>query len=120
MLERSKVSAMAPREGTKMAAIVGLLERDHGATLPELIRATDWLPHTVRAALTGLRKRGFVVTLDRTSKERGSAYAIARDQIVSEIAEPQTNEPAVADQTRKPNSTAKSERTALATSGSAA
>jgi site-specific DNA recombinase len=36
-----------------------LLQRDCGATLEELIAATDWLPHTTRAALTGLRKRGY-------------------------------------------------------------
>jgi Protein of unknown function (DUF3489) len=80
---RATVLASAPREGTKMARIIGLLKRDHGATLAELIAATDWLPHTTRAALTGLRKRGFVVTLDRSSKERGSTYSIAPDQSVA-------------------------------------
>jgi hypothetical protein len=40
-----------------MVRVVGLLQRDHGATLTVLIAATDWLPHTTRAALTGLRKR---------------------------------------------------------------
>jgi hypothetical protein len=29
---------------------------------------------TTRAALTGLRKRGYTVTIDRTDKERGSTY----------------------------------------------
>jgi Protein of unknown function (DUF3489) len=86
------VLATAPREGTKMARIVGLLQRDRGATLAELIVATDWLPHTTRAALTGLRKRGFVVTLDRSNKERGSTYSIARDQ-TCETAGAQTIEP---------------------------
>jgi hypothetical protein len=50
------------------------LQRDCGATLEELIAATDWLPHTTRAALTGLRKRGCAVTIDRHDKERGSTY----------------------------------------------
>ena len=117
------VSATAPREGTKMAEVVGLLEREHGATLAELIAATDWLPHTVRAALTGLRKRGFVVTLDRSSKERGSAYAIPRDQsVASEAAEARTIEPprAPADRTKKSGRRRRSERSALAAIGSAA
>jgi Protein of unknown function (DUF3489) len=116
------VLATAPREGTKMADVVGLLERDHGATLAELMTATDWLPHTVRAALTGLRKRGFVVTLDRSSKERGSTYGIARDQIdAGEAAGAQTIEspPPSTDRT-KPSRRAKSERAALAAIGSAA
>jgi hypothetical protein len=44
------------------------------------VAATGWLPHTTRAALTGLRKRGFVVSIDRSDKARGGAYRIARDQ----------------------------------------
>ena len=35
-----------------------------GATLDALVNATGWLPHTTRAVLTGLRKRGFEI--DRT------------------------------------------------------
>ncbi len=119
----SMISATAPREGTKMAEVVGLLERDHGATLAELIAATDWLPHTVRAALTGLRKRGFVVTLDRSSKARGSTYAIPRDQSVAdEAADAQTVEPppAPADRTMEPSRRAKSERATLSAISSAA
>jgi hypothetical protein len=77
------ISRVVPREGTKMARLVGLLQRAGGATLAELIAATDWLPHTTRAALSGLRKRGYVVTLDRSDKERG-AYFIPRDHSVAE------------------------------------
>ena len=68
------VSLSAPRGGTKLARVLELLLRDCGATLEELIAATDWLPHTTRAALTGLRKRGCAVTIDRHDKERGSTY----------------------------------------------
>ena len=45
---------------------IALLERDHGATIAELIAATGWLAHTTRAALTGLRKRGYAVSIDRS------------------------------------------------------
>jgi Protein of unknown function (DUF3489) len=64
----------APRDGTKLARVLGLLQRDCGASLEELTAATGWLPHTTRAALTGLRKRGCSVTIDRSDKERGSTY----------------------------------------------
>ena len=67
-------SLSAPRGGTKLARVLELLLRDCGATLEELIAATDWLPHTTRAALTGLRKRGCAVTIDRHDKGRGSTY----------------------------------------------
>ena len=39
-------------------------------TLAELIAATGWLPHTTRAALTGLRKRGYAVGIDRAAEPR--------------------------------------------------
>ena len=51
-------------------------ERDHGATIDELIAATGWLAHTTRAALTGLRKRGYAVAIDRSDDKRGSFYRI--------------------------------------------
>ena len=64
----------APRSGSKLARLIELLQRDHGATIDELIDATDWLAHTTRAALTGLRNRGYAVVIDRS--ERGSFYRI--------------------------------------------
>ena len=51
----------APRAGSKQALIVGMLSHDVGATIGDLTKATGWLPHTARAALTGLRKRGFAI-----------------------------------------------------------
>jgi Protein of unknown function (DUF3489) len=64
----------APREGTKIAHVIGLLQRDQGAKLDELTSATGWLPHTARAALTGLRHRGYEVRLERGEKGRASVY----------------------------------------------
>ena len=66
----------APRGGSKLARVIALLERDHGATIEELIAATGWLAHTTRAALTGLRKRGYPVAIDRSDDKRGSFYRI--------------------------------------------
>jgi hypothetical protein len=40
------------RAGSKQAKIVDLMKRAKGATLDELVEATEWLPHTTRAALT--------------------------------------------------------------------
>ena len=53
-------SQMAARE-TKASQVLALLSRSDGATLTELIEATGWLPHTTRAALTGLRKKGHAI-----------------------------------------------------------
>jgi len=61
---------------TKQALLVELLQREEGATLAQLVEATRWLPHTTRAALTGLRKKGHVIT---ASKADGiSVYRIQR------------------------------------------
>jgi len=73
----------APRDGTKLAQLVELLQRDQGATIAELVAATDWLRHTTRAALTGLRKRGYAVTIDRSDKERGSTYRARLDETIA-------------------------------------
>ena len=54
-----------PREGSKLARVIDLLQRSDGATIPNLTEATGWLPHTTRAALTGLRKRGYAVIRER-------------------------------------------------------
>jgi len=58
----------APRNGSKQALIIGLLSREEGATLADITAATGWLPHTARAALTGLRQKGHALT---SSKETG-------------------------------------------------
>ena len=65
-------TATAPRQGTKIARVIELLQRDQGARLEELIAATGWLPHTARAALTGLRHRGYDVRLERGETGRAS------------------------------------------------
>ncbi len=82
--ETAPARPSAPRSGTKLAQVVELLQREHGATIHDLISATGWLPHTTRAALTGLRERGFAVAIDRSDKERGSIYRIERDLTVED------------------------------------
>jgi len=67
--------ASAPRDGSKISQVVGLLQRLGGATLDEVIAATGWLPHTSRAALTGLRKRGYAI--EKRQAEGRRSYVIA-------------------------------------------
>jgi hypothetical protein len=75
-MEPGPMRPSAPRGGSKLASVLALLERDRGATIAELIAATGWLSHTTRAALTGLRKRGYAVAIDRSDDNRGSFYRI--------------------------------------------
>ena len=60
------------KASTKSATIMALLAREQGATLAELIEATGWLPHTTRAALTGLKKKGH--TIERRKREDITCY----------------------------------------------
>ncbi|MDB5594510.1 MAG: hypothetical protein JWM36_1471 [Hyphomicrobiales bacterium] len=70
-------SPFACRPGSKRALIIELLRRSDGASLDELVAATGWLPHTSRAALTGLRHKGFV--LEKSLRADGkSIYRIAK------------------------------------------
>lgn len=49
----------APR-ATKAAKLLSLLQTRTGASLEEMVEATGWQSHTVRAAMTGLRKKGHI------------------------------------------------------------
>jgi Protein of unknown function (DUF3489) len=75
-MEPGPAGPSAPRGGSKLAQVIELLQHDHGATIEELIAATGWLAHTSRAALTGLRKRGHAVSINRSDDNRGSFYRI--------------------------------------------
>jgi hypothetical protein len=66
----------SPRAGSKQALVTEMLCTNGGATLDALVKATGWLPHTTRAALTGLRKRGFSIERTREAGE-ASMYRIA-------------------------------------------
>jgi hypothetical protein len=70
------IGKAAPREGSKLASVMAMLLRPEGATILALTEATGWLPHTTRAALTGVRKRGYAVVLER-GKEGKSVYRLS-------------------------------------------
>lgn len=72
---RPKEATAAPRE-TKIGNVIALLARAQGATLDEMVEATGWLPHTTRAALTGLKKKGH--TIKRDKRGDTTCYRITR------------------------------------------
>jgi uncharacterized protein DUF3489 len=65
-----------PRASTKRAVLIGMLERSEGASVAELGQRLGWLPHTVRAAMTGLRHAGREVTRSKDATGR-SVYRLA-------------------------------------------
>jgi len=55
---------------SKRDQLAALLLRDEGATIEQMIAALGWLPHTVRAALTGLKKLGYAIDSDKIDGRR--------------------------------------------------
>lgn len=82
----SSARSSAPREGTKLSQLIAMLERTEGAAISELMSATGWLAHTTRAALTGLRKRGYTVELEKGAGDQESRYRITAMPIVAKAA----------------------------------
>lgn len=76
-LEQPEEPAPPPelRADTKKARVLALLHREESANLDELVLETDWLPHTTRAALTGLRKKGHAVLTEKVDGK--TRYRIA-------------------------------------------
>ncbi|WP_240309357.1 MULTISPECIES: DUF3489 domain-containing protein [Sphingomonas] len=65
-----KVETAPTKLPSKQQGLADLLVRDQGATLDQMIAATGWLPHTTRAAMTGLRKKGYVIDSDKVDGVR--------------------------------------------------
>ncbi len=67
-------SSATIRPGTKQALLLTLLTRANGAAMSEMTKATGWQPHSVRAALTGVRKRGYEI--ERSVEAGASRYRV--------------------------------------------
>ncbi|MBB3992250.1 DUF3489 domain-containing protein [Croceicoccus naphthovorans] len=64
----------SPEPTTKIGTVTALLQRKIGATLAEMMDATGWQPHSTRAVLTGLRKKGHV--LEKSKRDDATCYRI--------------------------------------------
>ncbi|MGQ0456257.1 MAG: DUF3489 domain-containing protein [Hyphomicrobium sp.] len=80
--KKSKPSGSAPNKAdssgelqderiTKHDRVLSLLNRRDGATIPEMMAATDWQQHSVRGFLAGTvkKKLGFTLTSSKTAGE---------------------------------------------------
>jgi hypothetical protein len=65
------------RPGTKLALLIEMLGRDGGATIPEIVAATGWQPHSVRGAISGAVKKKLGLAVSSQSEgTRGRVYRI--------------------------------------------
>lgn len=69
------LSAPVEKPASKLSLVLSILRQDGGTTLAAIVEATGWLPHTVRATLTGLRKKGHAIVRDKVDGATG--YSIA-------------------------------------------
>ena len=80
--ERASARHTAPRGrktrgDTKQALLVEMLRRAEGATIAEVVEATEWQPHTVRGAFAGaLKKRLGLSVVSEKVEGRGRVYRI--------------------------------------------
>ncbi|SDD50810.1 DUF3489 domain-containing protein [Ruegeria marina] len=72
---------MSKSRQTKIDKVTAMLRRPAGATLEALCKATGWQPHSARAALSTLRKKGAEIER-RPSETRGgpSSYHLVAGQ----------------------------------------
>ena len=59
----------APREGSKTAQVLAMLQRKNGATLAEIMEKMGWQKHTVRGFMAGaMKKAGYAVESFKSEK----------------------------------------------------
>ncbi len=71
-----KVTTQAIRPATKKQQLIDLLSGAKPVTADKASKTLDWQPHTLRAAITGLRKAGFVVDTTKGPDGGGTCYRI--------------------------------------------
>ena len=85
------LAVINPPRQTKTALLREMLSRPGGASLQAIMAATGWQAHTVRAALSGLRKTG--VEIIRMTSQAGTVYtaSVAVDAAIKSSDDQVTN-----------------------------
>ena len=62
---------------SKSSIVIRLMSRNCGASIAEIMVLTNWQSHSIRAFLTGLRKKGLEV-LKEARKDGETSYRLER------------------------------------------
>ena len=60
------------RDGSKQSCVIEMLRRKQGSTIPAIIKATGWQPHSVRGFFAGVvrKKLGLTLVSEKMGRER--------------------------------------------------
>lgn len=72
----SRAGASKSGAKSKQDQLIGLLSKPNGARMSVIIDRLGWQAHTVRAAVSGLRKRSFEIATSKSAKTGEIVYAI--------------------------------------------
>jgi hypothetical protein len=76
---KKPAKAEGVREGSKTAKVIDLLKRSGGATLSQIMKATDWQAHSVRGFISGTLGKKMGLTVESTKGEDGArVYSITK------------------------------------------
>ncbi|OFW00551.1 MAG: hypothetical protein A3G20_03670 [Acidobacteria bacterium RIFCSPLOWO2_12_FULL_59_11] len=77
--KKAAANGQGAREGSKKAAILGLLRQPNGATLKDLMAATGWQAHSVRGFISGAIVKKMGLKVESSKKPDGArVYKIAQ------------------------------------------
>ena len=75
---RAKTADAAKRQ-SKADKVVALLQRDSGATLEDMVKATGWQKHSVRGFMAGALKKRHGLRPVSEKTETGRVYRVAAE-----------------------------------------
>ncbi|MCK0104038.1 DUF3489 domain-containing protein [Pseudohalocynthiibacter sp. F2068] len=70
---------------TKKAQLIQVLSRKAGADVVTISAKFGWQPHSTRAALTGLRKSGYVLEAEKPGSGKPLRYCIVNKPAVDSV-----------------------------------
>jgi len=74
---KPKDGARGPREFSKKSIVLGLIRRSAGASIPEIMAATEWQAHSVRGFISGALGKKMGLAVESFKRENGErAYRL--------------------------------------------
>jgi len=75
----ARAKATGVRTGTKKAQVIRMLQRANGASVAEIMRVTQWQPHTVRGFISRALVHDLRLKVTRFKRDQGqAAYRLPR------------------------------------------